>query len=185
MRQSGKPEERNIYHVLQEEKIFALGPGRLYIAPAGIPENKIRSLLYYAGPTKGGVTLKYETKIHEITDYRGKVIRAIPYGERLRAEGKLARLNPHVLADAIGAPYEKRVLSFGGRRKAGRATRLRLMLVCAIPPEAGGGEFVFSMICTAASGTAFTLSADRDCSYTFSLLGESDGAGMIGKAVIG
>ena len=113
------------------------------------------------------------------------MIRAIPYGERLRAEGVLARLNPHVLADAIGASYDKRVLSFGARRKTGRITRIRLLLVCAIPPEAGGGEFVFSMICTAASGTAFTLSADRDSSYTFSLLGESDGAGMQGKAVIG
>lgn len=169
----------------QEEKIFALGPGRLYIAPAGIPESKIRSLLYYAGPTKGGVTLKYETKIHEITDYRGKVIRCIPYGEKLRAEGKLARLNPHVLADAVGIPYEKRILAFGSRRKSGRIHRLRVMLVCTIPAEAGGGEFVFSMICTAASGTAFTLSPERDSSYTFSFLGESDGAGMQGKAVIG
>lgn len=33
--------------------------------------------------------------------------------------------------------------------------------------------------------TAFTLSADKDSSYTFSFLGESDGASMQGKAVIG
>ena len=46
-----------------------------------------------------------------------------------------------------------------------------------------GGEVVFSMRASAASGAAMLLSPERDSSWSFTLTAETDGAGFAGKAV--
>lgn len=166
-----------------EEKYFALGAGRLYIAPASVTGEEARSLLYYAGPTRGGVTVSYSARIHEITDYSGALIRSLRYGERVRAEGKLSRLYPRAVSAAIGAPLTGGVLALGGTGGRGRLARVRVVLVCALPEETGGGEFVFSMLATASSGLCFSLSPERDSSVSFSLQAETDGAGLSGRLV--
>ena len=166
-----------------EEKFFGLGAGRLYIAPADVPEERARTLAYYAGPTKDGVNISYSAKIHEITDYDGRLIRSLRYGERITVKGRLARLHPQVLSAATGSPYAGQILALGARGDAGRLSRVRVTLVCALPDEAGGGEASFSMICSASSGASFTLSPQRDSGVSFLLCAETDDAGLTGKLV--
>ena len=166
-----------------EEKVFGLGAGRLYIAPASVSEEEARTLPYYAGPTKGGVTLTYNAKIHEITDYCGRLVRSLRYGERVRAEGRLSRLYPRVLTALTAAPAWDGVLGLGGIGDSGRLVQVRAVLVCALPEEAGGGEFVFSMLATASEKVMLTLSSMHDSSVGFSLTGETDGAGFSGRMV--
>jgi len=167
-----------------EEKVFGLGAGRLYIAPASVSEEEARTLPYYAGPTKGGVTLTYTTKIHEITDYYGRLVRSLRYGERVRAEGRLSRLYPRILTALAGAADAGGALSLGSVGESGRLVQLRAVLVCALPEEAGGGEFVFSMLATASVKLLLTLSSMHDSSVGFSLTGETDGAGFSGRMVL-
>lgn len=177
------PEKGRFFGMTQEEKCFGLGAGRLYVAPASTPEAEMHSLNYYAGPTKGGVQLSYAAKIHEITDYAGVLVRSIRYGERVRLSGRMARLYPRVLAAASGSRLTGDELFPGALTAAGRSARVRVLLVCPLPAEAGGGEMRFSMIASAASGFSFLLSPQRDSSYDFTLTAETDGAGFSGKLV--
>lgn len=175
--------ERSVYITMNEEKLFGIGAGRLYIAPAWVDAERSVSVAYYAGPTRGGVTLAYQNKIHEITDYYGRLIRQIPYGDRIRVEGRLARLYPQVMNRLIGAPQSTTAVRFGESGEGGRAAQVRVTLVCTLPESAGGGEMCFSMLASAVSGAAMAFSADRDSSVSFSLTGESDGAGFSGRLV--
>lgn len=168
----------------EEEKYFGLGPGRLYIAPLSVPEAEARSLRYYVGPTKGGVHLAYSAKIHEITDYTGRLIRQLRYGERIRLSGRMARLYPAALRAVTGSPGQGGLTALGGQGEAGRLQRVRVILQCALPAgSTGGGEMGFSCVASAVSGAAFSLSGDRDCACDFSLTAESDDAGMCGRLV--
>lgn len=170
--------------MIEEEKRFGLGAGKLYIAPAGVSEENAVSPTWYAGPTKGGVTLSYTAKVHEITDNFGRLVRSLRYGERLRLEGELIRLYPQVLARVIGAaPYPGK-LELGGIGKEGRAARVRVVLVCRIPKEAGGGEMRFSMLAGASSGASLSLTGERNSAVRFALTAETDGAGFSGKMVL-
>lgn len=166
--------------MVDEEKLFGLGPGRLYLAPAEVSEADARHLRYYAGPTKDGVTLSYSARIHEITDYAGKLVRSLRYGERITLTGKMSRLQPKVLSEMIGAPYENGTLAPGALPFAGKLMRVRVVLVCALP---GGGEMVFSMIASATSGMQVRLAGGFDSAVPFSLTAETDSAGMTGKLV--
>ncbi len=164
-----------------EEQIFGLGAGRLYIAPATVSEAEATALTYYAGPTKGGVTLAYTAKTHEILGWGGEVVRSIRYGERLRLTGKLSRLYPRVLAAATGGTLRDGAVTFGG----GPTRRVRVVLVTDLPEKAGGGETVFSFIAAAASPFTLSLTPSHDSAWEFSLTAETDGAGFTGKWVIG
>lgn len=164
-----------------EEQYFALGAGRLYLAPASVSEAEARSLPYYAGSTKGGVTLAYSARVHEITDYFGALVRSLRYGERIRVEGRLARLYPAALARATGSRFENGVLTPGAPLPEGRLAQIRVTLVCALPD--GKGEFVFSMLATPSGGFTVSLSPERDSSVSFSLAAETDGAGLSGRMV--
>ncbi len=166
-----------------EEKYFALGAGRLYIAPENVSEAEARSMKWYAGATKGGVQMTYFNRVHEITAWDGAVIRSVRYGERVRVEGRLLRLYPRVLSAATGSPLDGSAVYLGGRGAAGRHTRVRVTLVCALPKSAGGGEIVFSFIASAASGAVLSLSPERDSAWQFSLTAETDDAGFSGKVV--
>lgn len=166
-----------------EERYFALGPGRLYIAPASTTEAESRSMKWYAGATKGGVQITYSARMHEITAWDGAVIRTVRFGERLRVDGRILRLYPRVLAAATGSPMEGNTVYLGGRGPGGRCARVRVTLVCALPKSAGGGDVVFSFIASAASGASLSLTPERDSSWQFSLMGETDSAGFSGKAV--
>lgn len=166
-----------------EEKYYGLGAGRLYIAPWHVSEEEARSLKWYAGPTKGGVTMAYSAKVHEIKGWGGEIVRSVRYGEKITLTGKLSRLYPRVLAAAVGAPIEANTVHLGGKTNEGRHARLRVILVCALPASAGGGEIVFSMCAAAASPAAFVLSPDRDSAWSFSLTAETDDAGLKGKLV--
>lgn len=167
-----------------DEKYFGLGAGRLYIAPLSVSEEEARSLKWYAGPTKGGVTLAYTAKTHDVTGWDGSLSRSIRYGERIRLTGKLSRLYPRVLAAATGSPSGADAVLLGGRLPEGRHPRLRVMLVCELPTEVGGGEIVFSFRATAASGASIHLSPERDSAWSFDLTAETDGAGFAGRMVI-
>lgn len=167
-----------------EEKYFGLGAGRLYIAPLSVSEEEARSLKWYAGPTKGGVTLAYRAKTHDITAWDGSLARSVRYGERIRLTGRLARLYPRVLATATGSPAAADAVLLGGRLPQGRHPRLRVMLICELPTEVGGGEIVFSFRATAASGATLTLSPERDSAWSFDLTAETDSAGFAGRMVV-
>ena len=168
-----------------EEKYYALGAGRLYIAPAEVSEAAARSLRFYAGATKGGVKLQYSAKVHEIKGWDGEVVRSVRYGARVRIEGRLVRLYPRVLAAATGSPTDGSIVYLGGKTDAGRHARVRIVLVAEIPESAGGGEVVFSLIASASSGAELSLSPERDSAWKFSLIAESDDAGVMGKVVFG
>ena len=116
--------------MIDEEKRFGLGAGKLYIAPAGVSAEHAVSSSWYAGPTKGGVTLAYSAKVHEITDFSGRLVRSVRYGERIRLEGELVRLYPEVLARVIGAQPSPGTLDLGGVCREGRTARVRVVLVC-------------------------------------------------------
>lgn len=167
-----------------EEKLFGLGAGRLYISPLSVSEEETRSERWLAGPTKGGVTLAYSVKNHDITGWDGSLVRRIRYGERIRLTGRLSRLYPRILAAVTGSPADEKGVLLGGRLPGGRHTRLRILLVCDLPSEVGGGELVFSFRATAASGTSITLSPARDSSWDFDLTAETDDAGFAGRMVI-
>lgn len=167
-----------------EEKLFGLGAGRLYISPLSVSEEESRSKLWYAGPTKGGVTLAYSVKNHDITGWDGSLVRRIRYGERIRLTGRLSRLNPRVLSVVTGSPAGEGGVLLGGRLPGGRHTRLRVVLVCDLSEEVGGGEIVFSFRATAASGTSVTLSPARDSAWDFDLTAETDSAGFAGRMVV-
>jgi hypothetical protein len=164
-----------------EEQIFGLGAGRLYIAPATVSEADATSLTYYAGPTKGGVTLSYTAKTHDILGWGGEVVRTIRYGDRLKLTGRLSRLYPRVLAAATSGTLKEGVVTFGGAP----TRRVRVVLVADLPEEAGGGETVFSFLAAAASPFSLSLTPDHDSGWEFCLLAETDGAGFTGKWVIG
>ncbi len=168
------------------EKYFGLGAGHLYIAPLSVSEAEVRSEKWCAGPTKGGVTLAYAAKNHDITGWDGSLVRSIRYGERLRLTGKLSRLYPRMLSALTGSPVSAAgtAVFLGGRLPEGRHSRLRVMLVCELPAEVGGGEIVFSFRATAASGASITLSPQRDSSWSFDLTAETDGAGFAGRMVV-
>lgn len=166
-----------------EEKYYALGAGRLYIAPWGTPDDEVRSLKWYAGATKGGVTLAYTAKTHEIYGWGGELVRTVRYGEKIRLSGKLARLYPRVIAAATGSPLNSAEILLGGKTDEGRHARVRVVLVSEIPERTGGGEVVFSMRASASSGMAAALSAERDSAWEFSLHAERDDAGFFGKLV--
>lgn len=167
-----------------EEKIFGLGAGRLYIAPGNTAEEHACSTAYYAGPTREGVTLSYTAKVHEITDYYGNRVRSLRYGERMKIEGEMSRLYPGVIARAIGAPAEENAIAFGGVSGEGRLARVRVTLVCSLPAEAGGGEMRFSMLAGASSGASLSLTGMRDSAVRFSLTAETDDAGFSGRMVL-
>lgn len=169
----------------KEEKLFGLGPGRLYIAPAEVSEMDACSLAYYAGPTADGVKLAYSVKVHEIVDYYGALVRSLRFGERVRVEGRLTRLHPKVIARLIGSEEDAFALRFGGAPLRGKLTRVRVVLVCTLPAEAGGGEMRFSMTATAASSAILALSGGRDSSIGFALTAETDDAGFSGRLVFG
>ncbi len=160
-----------------EEKIIGLGAGRLYLAPASVTEEQAQDSRYFAGPTRGGVTLVWSARIHEITAYTGRLVRAIRFGERVRLEGRLARLSP-VLFSYMTGRWER-------ERLPASRTRMRVVLRCALPPAAGGGEMVFSMIASQTGTPSLTLHSSRDSSYPFTLTAESDDAGMTGRLVFG
>lgn len=166
-----------------EEKYYALGAGRLYIAPWETPEAEVRSLKWYAGQTKGGVTLAYTAKEYEIRGWDGELQRTVRYGGKIRLTGKFARLYPRVIAAATGAPVSDSAILLGGKGDAGTA-RVRVILVSEIPESAGGGEVVFSMIAGASSGMSVHFSPERDSAWDFSLTAESDDAGVSGKLVL-
>lgn len=169
---------------MDEEKRFGLGAGKLYIAPAGLSEEEAVSPVWYAGPTKKGVTLTYTARVHEITDYSGRLVRSVRYGERIRLEGEMVRLYPEGIARVIGAPAFPEKLELGGIGREGRTARVRVVLVCRLPREAGGGEMRFSMIAGACSGAALALTGERDSAVRFSLTAETDGAGFSGRMVL-
>jgi len=158
-----------------EENTIGLGAGRLYLAPASLTEEAARDARYYAGPTRSGLTLTWSARVHEITDYWGRLVRAVRFGERIRLEGRLTRLSPTVLSGMTGIR--------GGVRVRAPRTRMRVVLVCALPAEAGGGEMVFSMIASQIGAPAVALTDARDSSYPFTLTAETDGAGMTGRLV--
>lgn len=170
--------------MMDEEKRFGLGAGKLYVAPAGVSEENAVSPTWYAGPTKGGVTLTYTAKVHEITDISGRPVRSVRYGERIRLEGELVRLYPEVIARVIGAPPFPGKLELGGVSLAGRTARVRAVLVCRLPKSAGGGEMRFSMLAGACSGAALSLTGERDSAVRFALSAETDGAGFSGRMVL-
>jgi len=171
--------------MVNEEKLYGLGPGRLYIAPAEVSEKEACTLSYYAGPTKDGVKLAYSVKIHEIVDYYGALVRSLRYGERVRVEGRLTRLHPKVIARLLGSPEDAYAIRFGGTPARGKLTRVRVVLVCALPAEAGGGEMRFSMLATASSEAILALSGGRDSAIGFALTAETDDAGFSGRLVFG
>ncbi|MBQ8746243.1 MAG: hypothetical protein IJZ08_00035 [Clostridia bacterium] len=166
-----------------EEKYYALGAGRLYIAPWETPEAEVRSLKWYAGQTKGGVTLAYTAKEYEVRGWGGELQRTVRYGGKIRLTGKFARLYPRVIAAATGAPVSDSAILLGGKGEAGTA-RVRVILVSEIPESAGGGEVVFSMRAGASSGMSVHFSPERDSAWDFSLTAESDDAGVSGKLVL-
>lgn len=170
--------------MIDEEKRFGLGAGKLYIAPAGVSAEHAVSSSWYAGPTKGGVTLAYSAKVHEITDFSGRLVRSVRYGERIRLEGELVRLYPEVLARVIGAQPSPGTLDLGGVCREGRTARVRVVLVCRLPESAGGGEMRFSMLAGASSGAALALTGERDSAVRFVLTAETDGAGLSGRMVL-
>ncbi len=168
-----------------EEKYFALGAGRLYIAPWGTADTEIRSLKWYAGQTKGGVTLAYAAKTHEIYGWGGELLRTVRYGERIRLTGRLARLYPRVIAAATGSPVSGQAVLLGGECGEGRHRSVRVLLVSEIPERAGGGEVVFDMRAAASSGLSLSLTPDRDSAWEFQLSAERDDAGFSGRLVFG
>ena len=166
-----------------EEKYYALGAGRLYIAPWETPEAEVRSLKWYAGQTKGGVTLSYTAKEYEVRGWGGELQRTVRYGGKIRLTGKFARLYPRVIAAATGAPVSDAAILLGGKKETGTA-RVRVVLVSEIPQSAGGGEVVFSMRAGASSGMSVHFSPERDSAWDFLLTAESDDAGVSGKLVL-
>lgn len=164
-----------------EEKVFGLGAGRLYIAPATLSEEESVALTYYVGPTKGGVTLTYAAKLHEITDYSGRVVRTLRYGERIRLEGALSRLYPVAISRILGGDASETAILFGGMPQAGRHAPVRATLVCQLP--GGVGEMRFSMLAGAAAGAALSLTGERDSAIRFTLSAETDDAGFVGRMV--
>jgi len=169
--------------MIQKEKLFGLGPGRLYIAPPEMSEKEAMSLACYAGPTKDGVTLFTESRIHEITDADGVLIRSIRYGERLRLTGKFSRLYPQVIARALGLEEHGTEILFGQYGKGGRGARLRVVLVCTLPEEAGGAEMRFSMTAGITSPFRLPMNGEREGGIPFTLTAETDGAGFSGRLV--
>jgi hypothetical protein len=149
-----------------------------------VPEEKAASFSYYVGPTKGGVTLHYAARVHEIIDYFGSRVRTLRYGESIRLEGELSRLYPTALARALGARRTAEGIELGCTGDAGRAAQVRAVLVCRLPDEAGGGEMRFSFLAGASAGAALTLSPQRDTGVRFTLTAETDGAGLTGRMVL-
>ncbi len=167
---------------MTETTTYTLGAARLYIAPAEVPEGEATSLKYYAGPTSGGVRLTYTPRLHEVKNWAGDTVTSIRYGEKITLTGKLSRLYPRVLAAATGSVYTDGTVYPG---KSRRLARVRVVLLCDIPDEAGGGEAVFSFLAAAASPAAVHLLPTKDGGWDFSLTAQTDGAGLWGKWVIG
>ena len=170
--------------MMEEEKRFGLGAGKLYIAPASVSEEEAVSPVWYVGPTKGGVTLAYTAKVHEITDCCGRLVRSVRYGEKIRLEGEMVRLYPQGIARILGASEHPGKLEWGGVCPRGKTAQVRAVLVCRLPREAGGGEMRFSMLAGASAGASLSLSGERDSAVRFSLTAETDGAGLSGRMVL-
>ena len=159
-----------------EDRIFALDAGRLYVARGDVDAEELRTPACYAGPTDGGITLSYTSEVYEITDDRGCVIDTIPYGEKTTVSGKLARFQTRVLAGLTGCPRrtaEGSVSVTLGGRGTSRRQSVSVLLVCPLPD---GEEFTLYARCAADSGASLRFSKEHSGAISFSLTADEGGA---------
>ena len=93
---------------------FALTSGELYLASGAVGKKDMRRPENYAGPTRGGVRVKYTARVSEIFDEDGNVAATLRYGERTCVSGTLARISPRLLSVLIGSDAENIVPSADG-----------------------------------------------------------------------
>ena len=93
---------------------FALTSGELYLASGAVEKKDMRRPENYAGPTRGGVKVKYTARVSEIFDEDGNVAATLRYGERTCVSGTLARISPRLLSVLIGSDAENIVPSADG-----------------------------------------------------------------------
>lgn len=151
---------------------FALAPGKLYLCAGNVPKAAMRRQENYAGPTRGGVKVKYTSKIHEITDADGNCMATLRYGERITVTGNLARITPHMIAELIGADGENVSDSGTVSLSAGRPSLkyLTFYLVC---PIDNGEEFELYLRSSAADCATFSLGASDENGLAFTLVSEN------------
>lgn len=151
---------------------FALSPGKLYLCAGKIPKEKMRCPENYAGPTRGGVKVKYSAKTHEINDADGNTVAVLRYGERMTVTGNLARITPHMIAELIGAEGENVTSSGTVRLSAGRPglKHLTFYLVC---PIDNGEEFELYLLSSAADSAVFSLGTPDENGMAFTLVSEN------------
>ena len=159
-----------------EDRIFALDAGRLYVAAGDVDAENLRAPAYYAGPTDGGITLSYTSEVYEITDDRGIVIDTITYGEKTTVSGKLARFQARVLAGLTGCPHRATDGSVSvtlGGKGTNRRQSVSVLLVCPLP---SGEEFTLYALCAADSGASLRFSKEHSGAIGFSLTATDGGA---------
>ena len=108
-------------------------PGRLFIAPEGVPEEDVTSDEYYAGPTKGKVELSVREDVREIRDVDGVKVCDIRFGARMELRGVLASVTPSAMETLLGARRTAH-----GRYEVGSKPAVRRMTVCLVCPIYGG-----------------------------------------------
>lgn len=158
--------------IYDTENEFALAPGKLYLCAGNVARSAMRCPENYAGPTRGGVKVKYSAKNHEITDADGNTVATLRYGERVTVTGNLARITPHMIAELIGADGENVSDTGMVRLSAGRPSLkyLTFYLVC---PIDGGEEFELYLRSSAADCATFSLGTSDENGLAFTLVSEN------------
>lgn len=160
---------------------FALTSGELYLASGAVEKKDMRRPENYAGPTRGGVRVKYTARVSEIFDEDGNVAATLRYGERTCVSGTLARISPRLLSVLIGSDAENIVPSADGSAELAlsgeRAHRntLSFLLIC---PLDGGEEFQLYLRSSAPSEAVMELGTCSENGISFSVISES---GLTGK----
>ena len=165
---------------------FALTSGELYLASGAVEKKDMRRPENYAGPTRGGVRVKYTARVSEIFDEDGNVAATLRYGERTCVSGTLARISPRLLSVLIGSDAENIVPSADGLSADGSAVlalsgecahrnTLSFLLIC---PLDGGEEFQLYLRSSAPSEAVMELGTCSENGISFSVTSES---GLTGK----
>ena len=156
------------------EKIneFALAPGKLYLCAGNVPKSERRRPEKDAGPTRGGVKVKYSVKTHEITDADGNCVAVLRYGERVCVTGKLAHITPRMIAGLVGDSGENVTAEGTVQLCAGRPS-LRYLTFYLVCPIDGGEEFELYLRSSAAQGAVFSLGGAEENGLSFTLVSDS------------
>lgn len=160
---------KTVYDIENE---FALAPGKLYLCAGNVPKNEMQRKENYAGPTRGGVKVKYSAKKKEILDTDGNTVATVRYGEKVTVSGSLARITPHIIAELIGADGEN-VSNEGTVKLSSDKPSMSCLTFYLVCPIEDGEEFEVYLRSGVASSATFSLGTADENGLAFTLVSEN------------